>query len=396
MTLVRAAIPLALILALVACSGPSGAATSTSLPTGTAPDDGATALQASPPAPTPTAVPPTATTTSTALPPATASATATRTPAIEPAATGTPAAETETLTSQAASPDGDARAGSKRASPAARLAEDVEALLDEREGLYEVVVIDPDGETVFSLNADEQLQAASLYKLLIMVEIYRQIEEEIIELDDEVFMYGGFFKEAGYDDPFDPSYIGSTLTVEQLLRPMVALSSNVAGFALLHVAGNENINATAASLGLTASEIRWMPALRGSSTDEALASYAWLQPEATSVSVEDAYNVTCAADVALLLRLLVDGRVVSPEASEDMLQLLAAQVVNDRLPALLPDDVVVAHKTGNIDNVIHDAGVIYTSSGPAVVVVLTAGAPEWQAVEFMRELALLVYQSAVP
>jgi beta-lactamase class A len=271
------------------------------------------------------------------------------------------------------------------------LAAEIDALLEGREGLFEVVVIAPAGEQIYALNADAQVQAASLYKLLIMVEVFRQVEEDVIALDDDIVMYSGFFKEAGYDDPFDASYIGSTVTVEDLLRPMVALSSNVAAFALLDLVGNTNINATVAELGLKASEIRWMPALAsGSENIPAAAAYAALQGQAPAV--DEAFNVTSAADLALLFRLLIEGRVVSPEASEAMLELLAGQVVNDRLPALLPDDAIVAHKTGNIDNVIHDAGVIYTPAGRAVTVVLTADALEWQAVEFMRELALLVYE----
>lgn len=266
----------------------------------------------------------------------------------------------------------------------------IDALLDGREGLYEVVVIGPGGDPDYRRNADEQLESASLYKLLIMVEIYRQIEEGIIALDDPVKLNAGFFKEAGYDDPFDSSYIGKTVTVEELLYPMIAFSSNVAGFALLNLAGNTNINATVAALGLTASEIRWMPALQSRSVGDPLASYAGTTRLAAPA--DETFNVTNAADMALLFKLLLEGKVVSPEASQAMLDLLADQVVNNRLPALLPPDAVVAHKTGNIDNVVHDAGVVYTPSGPAVIVVLTADALEWQAIEFMRDLALLVYE----
>jgi beta-lactamase class A len=127
----------------------------------------------------------------------------------------------------------------------------------------------------------------------------------------------------------------------------------------------------------------------------ALASWASVEPtEPLAPTADEAFNVTSAADIALLFRLLIAGEVVSPEASATMLDLLSGQVVNNRLPAKLPADVQVAHKTGNIDNVVHDAGVIFAPAGPVVVVVLTADAIEWEAIEFMQDLALLVYEQA--
>ena len=267
--------------------------------------------------------------------------------------------------------------------------DEVDQLLEGRSGQYLVVVIGPNGEPEYRLNDDVQVQAASLYKLLIMVEVLKQVEDGRLELDRPVRLEPGFFVEAGFDDPFDDSYIGSDVNVDDLLLPMVAYSSNVAAYALLDLVGNTNINATAAELGLTASEIRWMPTHRSDHVSDA-ARYAQVPPE--TPSAEDAFNVTSAADMALLFQLMVDGDLVSPGASERMLEILTAQVVNNRLPALLPPDTDVAHKTGNIDNVVHDAGVIFTPSGLAVVVVLTADALEWEAIEFMQELALLVYE----
>lgn len=265
----------------------------------------------------------------------------------------------------------------------------IEAMVAGLDGMYGVVVIAPDGQTLYSRNAGTQVQSASLYKLLIMVEVYRQVERGIINFDDPVELASGFFHEVEYDDPFQSSDIGSTYSVEELLYPMITVSSNVAAFALLNLVGNWNINATAAALGLTASEIRWMPAL-ASVAGPAVASYAALFQEAPTA--DEALNVTDAGDMALLFRLLVEKRVVSPEYSQEMLDLLAGQVVNDRLPGLLPGDAVVAHKTGNVDNVSHDAGVIYAPNGPFVVAVLTQDALAGEAVNFMQELALKVYR----
>jgi beta-lactamase class A len=377
-----------LALLLAACSGPGLSPSATPVVPSPTPTEDAGQAQDAP------------TSTSTIEPSATPTEMSEATPT-DPPATPTRPDPTPTSTADSATPEragptrtpGDPEAPDGDRTPKDFSAE-VEALLGEREGHYHVVVIGPGGEPQYRLNDGVQLQAASLFKLLIMVEVFKQEADGWISFEDQVVLHSGFFSEAGYDDPFGPERIGDTATVEELVGPMVMFSSNVAAYALLDLVGNTNINATVAALGMTSSEIRWMPrrVVQGNARDLAQASPE--SQETPPPTADEAFNVTSAADMALLFDLLLKGQVVSPEASEKMLELLTGQVVNNRLPALLPAGTVVAHKTGNIDNVVHDVGVIYTPSGPAVVVVLTADAIEWQAIEFMQELALLVYETA--
>ena len=157
-----------------------------------------------------------------------------------------------------------------------------------------------------------------------------------------------------------------------------------AAAALLDRVGNDNVNATMARLGLTSTEIRWMPGgtARG------------LPVPTPSDNGEVVYNVTSAGDMATLFTLLLREEAVSAEASAAMLDLLVQQTVNDRLPVLLPSGTIVAHKTGNLPGLYHDAGIIYTPHGPVVVAVMTAGADEFEAVQFMGQLGLLLYEAA--
>jgi beta-lactamase class A len=92
--------------------------------------------------------------------------------------------------------------------------------------------------------------------------------------------------------------------------------------------------------------------------------------------------------------MLVNGQIISEPASEEMLTLLEGQQINDRLPAYLPEGTIVAHKTGNLDGLVHDAGVIYTPSGPVVVVIMTEDVEEWQAIDLIATVARLAYDSA--
>ena len=77
-----------------------------------------------------------------------------------------------------------------------------------------------------------------------------------------------------------------------------------------------------------------------------------------------------------------------------MLKLLMRQAVADRFPVLLPKTTVIAHKTGNLPGVIHDAGVIYTPTGPVVLAALAQDVPdEPRASAILQQLALVVYHA---
>ena len=67
-------------------------------------------------------------------------------------------------------------------------------------------------------------------------------------------------------------------------------------------------------------------------------------------------NFTSPRDTGKLLRLLVEGKVVNKEASEKMLDIMKRQQLRNKLPALLPEDVVIAHKTGDLHLMEHDVG----------------------------------------
>jgi hypothetical protein len=80
-----------------------------------------------------------------------------------------------------------------------------------------------------------------------------------------------------------------------------------------------------------------------------------------------------------------------------MLDLLSGQQVNDRFPALLPAGTRLAHKTGNLPGVVHDAGVIWTPAGPRILAALAEGVPDdGHAATVIQRLALLVYGGAPP
>lgn len=324
--------------------------------------------------------------------------TPTPSPALAPDATATPAT---TLADEPANE----QASGLTALPTASPVDPAAALTDFQtragelvagvDGLVEVVVRQPDGETLFETNAGEPMEAASLYKLPVLVEVFRLRDAGVITFDQPLELSPDYFMEE--DSVYGEESIGAFVEIGTLVENMVTLSSNVAAKALLAMAGTEQVNATMASLGLVNTEIRWSPGFVGVPEGNASRALARVAPPpgedaaGNDPRADEALNVTTAADMAALFSLLVTGEIVSPEASAEMLDILSRQQINDRLPAYLPEGTTVAHKTGNLDGLVHDVGVIWAPAGPVVVVVLTETWDEGAAIELIRELAAGAY-----
>lgn len=194
--------------------------------------------------------------------------------------------------------------------------------------------------------ADVVFPSASLYKLSVMAEAYRRAGEGTLSLDGAITITDDDLTSDGYD-----TEAGTTLSLRGAIERMITVSDNSPALALVRVLGVRRINATSLALGMNSTRINTV-----------------LPDEERTAP----FNTTTARDVATLLGGLARGTVYGPDASRAMLDTLARQRINDRLPAGLPDGTVIAHKTGNLDGVSHDAGVVFAPAGPRIVVMLTA------------------------
>ena len=212
-------------------------------------------------------------------------------------------------------------------------------------GTAGVVITDPRTGATYEHESDRIFPSASLYKLIVMADAYRQasggglsLDSATVTIADEDLAEGGW------------TASGVTLSVRAAVERMITLSDNSAGRALLRLLDPHTVNAMARSLGLNDTRINFtLP------EDERTADY----------------NTTTARDIARFFGAIAQGQVVDPLASFEMMATLGRQRINDRLPTGLPDGTTIAHKTGNLDGVAHDAGVMTTRFGPRVIVMLT-------------------------
>ena len=83
-------------------------------------------------------------------------------------------------------------------------------------------------------------------------------------------------------------------------------------------------------------------------------------------------NTTTARGLMILMEKIAAGKAVDKTASAEMVAILKRQKFNDRIPAGLPPGIPVAHKTGEITRIQHDAAIVY-SDRPFVLVILVRG-----------------------
>lgn len=236
------------------------------------------------------------------------------------------------------------------------------------------------------LNADELFHAASTMKVPVMIELFRQVDRGHLGLDQPILLVNQFHSiadgspyavDAG-DDSDSTMYhmVGRRVPVRELLERMIVRSSNLATNALIAIIGAERANATARALGATNIRV-----LRGVEDGKAYA--------------RGMNNMTTARDLAALLAAIEQGRAASPASTRAMRDILLRQEFNDEIPAGLPPGTPVAHKTGSITAVLHDAAIVYPrGETPYVLVVLTRGIPDGKvASALIADLSRLVYES---
>jgi beta-lactamase class A len=236
------------------------------------------------------------------------------------------------------------------------------------------------------INPAVSFHAASTMKVPVMLEVYRQAREGRLKLDEAVpvknefksIADGSTFSVSPADDSEQTLYkkIGGTMAVRELLRLMITESSNLATNIIIERVTAARVMDLMRSLGA-----RDMKVLRGVEDGKAF-----------ELGMN---NTTTARDLALLLRAIAEGRAVSRDASREMTEVLLAQKFNEGIPAGLPANAKVAHKTGSITKINHDAGLIYLPGRrkPYVLVVLVRGlAEESSAHKLIADISRAVYE----
>jgi len=240
--------------------------------------------------------------------------------------------------------------------------------IEKESGAKAIAVALHDSETGFSLHyhADRWFHAASTIKVPILLGVFAAIDRGELLPHSRVHVRNRFLSvvedipfrvESGRDsNSAVHNAIGKMMRVDELAYHMITTSSNLATNLLLGVMGTQSVNET----------------LRELHVAEGIDLKRGVEDE---LAFEKGINNTVTANGLLrILVMLAEGKAFSPALSRRMMDILHGQEFNQGIPAPLPKAARVAHKTGEISTVAHDAGVVYLPKRkPYALVILT----EW-------------------
>ncbi len=241
-----------------------------------------------------------------------------------------------------------------------------------------------DGQDEWYSRVDDTFHAASTMKVPVLIELFHQMREGKSKLDDTLVIKNEFrsivdgspYKLDPADDSETDLYKaeGQTRTLSQLAELMITVSSNFATNLLVEKLGVENIRATVHSLGADGVNV-----LRGVEDNKAYQ--------------KGMNNTTTARGLAILMTAIAEGKAVDPDASKQMVAILERQKFNEAIPAGLPTGTPVAHKTGELTKLHHDAAIVYARR-PFVLVLLVRGmAEEKDSAALMAAIARELYDA---
>ncbi|SKC41516.1 serine hydrolase [Ohtaekwangia koreensis] len=265
-----------------------------------------------------------------------------------------------------------------------KLGKNIASVLGQQSGVFAVAFKDlTTGEEIL-IDERESFHAASTMKTPVLIEVCKQVVAGKFSLTDSIVLKNEFKSIVDSSvftlDPQDDSeqelynHLGEKRSISSLAYDMIIASSNLATNLIIELVDAKNVTQTMRDLGA-----RDIQVLRG--VEDAKAFDRGL------------INTTTAYDLMVIFEKIANGEAVNPEASQIMIGILSDQKFNEIIPAKLPKDVKVAHKTGNIAGVNHDSGIVFLPDGRKYIVVLLSkeAKDEKAAIAAMASVSEMIY-----
>ncbi len=261
----------------------------------------------------------------------------------------------------------------------------IETELGKQTGVFAVAFKDIQSGELLLIKGNEVFHAASTMKTPVMIEVYKQVAAGKWSLSDSInikneftsIVDGSTFSLEIADDSGEALYtkIGQKSTLYDLTYDMIIVSSNLATNIVVELTDAKKVTQSMRDLGAENIQV-----LRG--VEDIKAFDLGLN------------NTTTAYDLMLIFEQMALGKTVSKEASEEMIKILLDQKFNEIIPAQLPADVKVAHKTGSITGVRHDSGIVFLPDGRKYVLVLLSKqmTDPKAGVESMANVSKMIYE----
>ncbi len=241
----------------------------------------------------------------------------------------------------------------------------VENKLKGQKGDYAVVVkqIGDKKEEHYSYQADKVIPAASLYKLFLLAAAFQEIEKGSLKEDQLISDSKDRLTQVLGAEEFGYENSGDTIEypVSEILTRIATISDNYASVMLAEKIGWDKVQSQADKIGAKNTRIK-------------------------------APISSTAGDITLFYEKLYSGEIVSKDASNKIIDLLSKSQLDSRIPNELPDSLKIAHKTGELAYLRHDAGIVFLENKPYIIVMMANNVPfEDDAEKLESELSKQIY-----
>ncbi|MFC1621961.1 serine hydrolase [Patescibacteria group bacterium] len=190
------------------------------------------------------------------------------------------------------------------------------------------------GETI-EINADLQFQAASIIKIPILTEFFRQVEEGDLKLNRKIkIKEENLVKGSGIVHLLDKN---NEYTLEDLAKLAVILSDNASTNEIVDLIGPENVKKHIEKLGLEKTTFK----------------------HKMMIKANGGPNLTTPKEISILLEKLYNNELAY---SEKILDIMTESKLRHGIPSLIPNEIKISHKTGNLQNTVHNVAVIYAKN----------------------------------
>lgn len=230
-----------------------------------------------------------------------------------------------------------------------------------------------DDGTHYGLQENLRQASASIIKLPILLELYRQAQEGLVGLEELIPLQESD-KVLGAGVLYE-MHAGTQLSLEDLARLMIVVSDNTASNLLIRKVSFEAVNSLMQNLGMKQTH---------------LGRFFMHPPLPPSGD-----NFASAADFTLCLEQLWKRQILNEEFTQRALAILQRQQYREKIPLMLPEQVQCMHKTGELAGVRHDCGIVHdpaTGLAYAITLLSRHGRCDWEVDRGLAEISRYFYQ----
>ena len=223
-------------------------------------------------------------------------------------------------------------------------------------------------------NYSGQMPAASLIKVFILAEAMDEVNAGNYKLEDEYKIKGSDIVEGSPALQNKPA--GTKISFGTLLEKMITVNDNTATNMLIDILGMDTINEYIQAKGY----------------EDTVLSRKMMEVEAQKAGKE---NYTSVNDLVNIFERLYNNKCVSADYDKKMLQLLKEQKANNKIPALLPKNIIIAHTDGDLPGVQNDCGIVYAKENYILAIMTDGSIDKSKTLKTINQISSIIYNSVV-